>query len=192
MAKLDEGRERAPKEGTLHRVVRVDLDGADATRGGGGAQPASGRNASAARASLPVFGAREEAVMSVKGMKGRRGFLKTAGGALGAIAAMNGRTAGAKNEVITAVTFIRGLEGKEEELEAHLLSLSAPTRAEPGCVMYDLYRSPVVKNHFLRLEVWASPAALEAHKATPHIRASFEKRQREGWSTEITVWKRVG
>jgi quinol monooxygenase YgiN len=131
-------------------------------------------------------------MMSVEGKKGRRWFLKAAGGALGAMAAWSGRTAGAENEVVTAVTLIRGLEGREEELEAHLLSLSAPTRAEPGCVMYDLYRSPGVKNHFLRLEVWASPAALEAHKATPHIRPSFEKRQREGWSTEISVWKRVG
>jgi hypothetical protein len=25
----------------------------------------------------------------------------------------------------------------------------------------------------------------------PHLRASFEKRQREGWTTQITVWKRV-
>jgi hypothetical protein len=61
------------------------------------------------------------------------------------MAAWSGRTAGAENEVVTAVTLIRGLEGREEELEAHLLSLSAPTRAEPGCVMYDLYRSPGVE-----------------------------------------------
>ncbi len=126
---------------------------------------------------------------------GRRGFLKTIGGAVAALAAAGKNATAAEseaNEVITAATFIRGIEGKEQELEAHLLSLSAPTRAEPGCVTYDLYRSPEVKNHFLRLEVWASPAALEAHKATPHIRASFEKRQREGWTTEITVWKRIG
>ena len=130
--------------------------------------------------------------MSMFRSKGRRGFLKTIGGAIGALATAGRKAAAAENEVLTAVTLIRGIEGKEQELEAHLLSLSAPTRSEPGCVMYDLYRSPGVKNHFLRLEVWASPAALEAHKATPHIRSSFEKRQREGWSTEITVWRRVG
>lgn len=128
--------------------------------------------------------------MSGMGRNDRRGFLKAAGAVLACFA--GSRKSAAENEVITAATFIKGIEGQEEELQAHLLSLSAPTRAEPGCVSYDLYRSPAVKNHFLRLEVWASPAALEAHKATPHIRASFEKRQREGWSTEITVWKRVG
>jgi quinol monooxygenase YgiN len=43
----------------------------------------------------------------------------------------------------------------------------------------------------MRLEVWCSAQALEDHKATPHIKASFEKRQKQGWSTEIIPWKRV-
>jgi quinol monooxygenase YgiN len=39
--------------------------------------------------------------------------------------------------------------------------------------------------------VWESLDALEAHKQTPPLKASFEKRQREGWTTQIVVWKRV-
>lgn len=123
--------------------------------------------------------------------KSRRAFLKAMGVSAAALSALDDEAHASGNEVITAVTLIRGIEGKEEELEAHLLSLAAPTRAEPGCVLYDLYRSPDVKNHFLRLEVWTSPEALEAHKSTPHIRESFERRKREGWTTEITVWRRV-
>jgi len=72
-----------------------------------------------------------------------------------------------------------------------LLSLAAPTRAEPGCLRYDLYQSPNRTHEFLRFEIWASSAALEAHKQTPHLRASFEKRQREGWTTEIVLWNPV-
>ncbi len=72
-----------------------------------------------------------------------------------------------------------------------MLSLAAPTRAEPGCLRYDLYQSPNRTHEFLRFEIWASPAALEAHKQTPHLRASFEKRQREGWTTEIVLWNPV-
>ncbi len=90
---------------------------------------------------------------------------------------------------LTAVTLIHGLPGKEAELERHLLSLSAPTRAEPGCLRYDLYRSSVNPHEFMRLEVWASHAALEAHKQAPHLRASFEQRQREGWTTEILTFQ---
>lgn len=92
---------------------------------------------------------------------------------------------------ITAVTLIHGLPGREEDLKAHLLSLSGPTRAEPGCRLYNLYQSADRKHEFMRLEVWDSPASLEAHKQTPHLRASFEKRQREGWTTEIMVFQRA-
>ncbi len=94
-------------------------------------------------------------------------------------------------ELLTAVTFIHGLAGKEEELKQHLLSLTAPTLAEPGCLTYELYQSPEKKNEFMRYEVWRNDEALELHKATPHLRASFEKRKQEGWTTEITRWRRV-
>ncbi|HEX9636464.1 MAG TPA: antibiotic biosynthesis monooxygenase [Acidobacteriota bacterium] len=94
-------------------------------------------------------------------------------------------------ELLTAVTFIRGLEGKEDQLKRELLALEAPTRAEPGNITYDLYQSPVKKNEFMRYEVWRNPEALEEHKATPHLRASFKKRQEQGWTTEITLWNRV-
>ncbi len=92
---------------------------------------------------------------------------------------------------LTAVTFIHGLEGMEQQLKSHLLSLEAPTRAEPGCFAYDLYQSADKKNEFMRFEVWRDLAALEAHKQSPHLKASFEQRQKEGWKTEITLWNRV-
>jgi quinol monooxygenase YgiN len=94
-------------------------------------------------------------------------------------------------EIITAVTFIHGIAGREVDLRDHLLSLAAPTRAEPGCLQYDLYQSPEQPAEFMRLERWRSLSDLEAHKAMPHLRASFDKRTREGWTTQITVWRRV-
>ncbi len=96
-----------------------------------------------------------------------------------------------KDQRITAVTLIHGIPGKEEELKRHLLSLAGPTRAEKGCITYDLYQSPDQKHEFMRFEVWESLDALEAHKKTPPLKASFEKRQREGWTTQIVIWNRV-
>lgn len=90
---------------------------------------------------------------------------------------------------LTAFTFIRGLPGQGDSLQQHLLSLTAPTRAEPGAIRYDLYRSVERPDDFIRHEVWADKAALERHKVTPHLRASFSRRQREGWSTQITLWR---
>jgi len=92
---------------------------------------------------------------------------------------------------LTALTFIRGVPGRESELERELIALSAPTRAEPGAIRYDLYQSLATPNEFVRFEEWRDAAALEAHKQTPHLKASFEKRQQQGWSTEITLWRRV-
>lgn len=94
-------------------------------------------------------------------------------------------------DLLTAVTFIRGPEGSEQDLLTELLSTSAPTRAESGNVRYDLYQSPTNKNYFMRFEIWRNGQALEDHKLTPHLKASFERRKNKGWMTEITTWKRV-
>jgi len=104
-----------------------------------------------------------------------------------------GTAAGAMNEadLLTAVTFIRGPEGSEQELMTELLSTTAPTRAEAGNIRYDLYQSPTQKNYFMRFEIWRSAADLEVHKLTPHLKTSFERRKNKGWMTEITTWKRV-
>ncbi len=94
-------------------------------------------------------------------------------------------------ELLTAVTFIRGPEGGEVDLLRELLSTTAPTRAEPGNLRYDLYQSTNNRNHFMRFEVWRNPQALEDHKLTPHLKASFERRKNKNWMTEITTWRRV-
>lgn len=93
--------------------------------------------------------------------------------------------------LLTAITFIRGPEGSEQDLLTELLSTTAPTRAEAGNLKYDLYQSTVNKNYFMRFEVWRNPQALEDHKLTPPLKASFERRKSKNWMTKITTWKRV-
>jgi quinol monooxygenase YgiN/quercetin dioxygenase-like cupin family protein len=97
----------------------------------------------------------------------------------GIIVELKGPPAGApaagptpNDQRVTAFTLIHGIPGKEEDLKQHLLSLAAPTRAEPGSIAYDLYQNPGQQHEFLRFEVWSSLAALEAHKQMPHLRAS--------------------
>jgi quinol monooxygenase YgiN/quercetin dioxygenase-like cupin family protein len=97
----------------------------------------------------------------------------------------------ALNDYLTAVTFVQGRPGKEEEVKRELLSLTAPTRAEPGALAYDLYQSVDEPGKFMRFEVWRNAEALEDHKVTPHLKASFERRKDAGWETEITRWRRV-
>lgn len=101
------------------------------------------------------------------------------------------KSASSEADLLTAITFIRGPEGSEDELRNELLSTTAPTRAEPGNLRYDLYQSPDHPNYFMRFEVWRNPQALEDHKLTPALKASFERRRNKGWMTEITTWVRV-
>jgi quinol monooxygenase YgiN len=45
----------------------------------------------------------------------------------------------------------------------------APTRAESGCELYDLYESDPIGRFYL-CETWESQAALDRHMATPHFK----------------------
>jgi quinol monooxygenase YgiN len=94
-------------------------------------------------------------------------------------------------DLLTAVTFINGLDGKEDELKNELLKTTAPTRGEEGNIRYDLYQSATEPNKFMRIEVWKNPEALDLHKQTPWLKASFETRRQQGWTTQITTWRRV-
>jgi quinol monooxygenase YgiN len=117
------------------------------------------------------------------------GLLIELKGAAAKSAAADARSA--LNQYLTAVTFVQGRPGTGDAVKRELLSLTAPTRAEPGSITYDLYQSADQPDRFMRLEVWRDAQALEEHKATPHLKASFERRKNSGWITEITRWVRV-
>ena len=59
--------------------------------------------------------------------------------------------------------------GSEDQLRALLRGMLAPTRAESGCKMYELYESDS-KGRFYFYEIWDSQAALDQHAASPHFK----------------------
>ena len=52
----------------------------------------------------------------------------------------------------------------------------APSRAEAGCVFYNLYESHL-PGHFIFHELWSTQAALEVHNQTPHFLRFLEERK---------------
>jgi quinol monooxygenase YgiN len=60
-------------------------------------------------------------------------------------------------------------KGNEEQLKTLLQSMLTPTRAEPGCQLYELYESDS-RGRFYLYENWESQSALDRHIATPHFR----------------------
>ncbi len=68
--------------------------------------------------------------------------------------------------------------GREAELEAALLALIAPTRAEKGFIAYDLHRDLDNPRVFVFYELWESRAHLNAHAQSRHL-AEFKPKRGE-------------
>jgi len=74
------------------------------------------------------------------------------------------------SELLTVVARLRAKPSQETQLRHHLQSLVMPTRAEAGCVAYELHESKSEPGHFLFYEVWKSDADLEKHFQTTHMK----------------------
>ncbi len=70
---------------------------------------------------------------------------------------------------LTIVARLTAKPGKAPELEALLLSLIPTTKAEDGCLTYELHRSNDDPNLFHFHESWASQEQWEAHMDAPHL-----------------------
>ena len=72
---------------------------------------------------------------------------------------------------LALVVEFRAAPGRIDDLRAALLDLTVATRAEDGCVRYDLHEDLTDPDVLAFYEVWATPAAHAAHDATPHVQS---------------------
>ena len=75
---------------------------------------------------------------------------------------------------LVVVAIFRAREGREQALSTALQAMLAPTRAEAGCLNYDLHRSNDDPGLFYFHETWASADGHRAHLDTPHVRHLLE------------------
>ena len=61
-------------------------------------------------------------------------------------------------------------EGEVPRVRAALEALLAPTRAEPGCIMFQPHLDTDNPRVILVYEQWADEAALLFHRETPHYK----------------------
>ena len=76
---------------------------------------------------------------------------------------------------LTVNATIQARAGSEAAVRASLLQLLAPTRAEEGCVAYDLHQDLEDPARFIFHETWESAEHLERHLASAHITANRER-----------------
>jgi quinol monooxygenase YgiN len=78
---------------------------------------------------------------------------------------------------VVVVARLRATKGNGDALAALLAEQVGAVRAtEPGCLAYRLLRSAKDPDSFLFYEIYADAAALDAHRASPHL-AAYRKRR---------------
>jgi len=87
---------------------------------------------------------------------------------------------------------MRAHAGKENDLQQLLASLVTPTRAEAGCLNYDLHQSTDDPTRFLFHENWTSKEHLDRHLASPHVTAVLSKLGGlVAEPAQISLWRQI-
>jgi quinol monooxygenase YgiN len=93
---------------------------------------------------------------------------------------------------LTVLARVRAKREAVDEVKRECLALVAPSRAEEGCINYDLHQSADDNTLFVFYENWTSREALERHLEMAHS-LLFDERT-EGLlaeETEITFWEMI-
>lgn len=73
------------------------------------------------------------------------------------------------------IAFFKARDGGSQCLLAELLRLVEPTRGEPGCLQYEICKSPTDPHDVVVFERWNMPSDFYAHMRTPYVSAFMSK-----------------
>ena len=87
------------------------------------------------------------------------------------------------------VTFI-AKEGDEQKMKELLSAMVVPSKAEDGCLFYEIVQYENNRRKFMAIETWRDEAALDGHKISAHYKiykSSFEPFCEKKYSDELEV-----
>lgn len=87
------------------------------------------------------------------------------------------------------VTFI-AKEGCEDKMKELLGAMVAPSKAEKGCIFYEIFQYENNRRKFMAVETWEDEAALDGHKASAHYavyKSSYEPYCEKKYTDELEV-----
>lgn len=87
------------------------------------------------------------------------------------------------------VTFIAKEDGIDKMREL-LIAMVEPSKAEDGCIFYDIFQYENKPEKFMAVESWRDEKALDGHKASAHYKiykSSFEPYCLKKYSDELEV-----
>ena len=73
---------------------------------------------------------------------------------------------------LTIVAHIHAEADHVEDVKTALQNLVAPTRAEKGCLQYDLHQDNEDPTHFMFYENWTSRETWQDHMNSDHLKAN--------------------
>ena len=89
---------------------------------------------------------------------------------------------------MTKLTIVANIKANEDQIDlvkAELLKLIDTTRAEKGCINYDLHQDNENPSHFLFYENWESRDRWQAHMDNQHLKDFLSAT--EGALAELTI-----
>jgi quinol monooxygenase YgiN len=70
---------------------------------------------------------------------------------------------------LTIIADVRAAPGQDAAVRTALLDLATQTRAEAGCIRYDIHQDTETPAHFLIYETWESRAHWQDHITSAHF-----------------------
>ena len=71
---------------------------------------------------------------------------------------------------LTVIAKFQASPGSEDQVKEALLGMITPSRAESGCLNYDIYQSNDDPAVLFTYENWTGKPALDEHMETPHFK----------------------
>jgi quinol monooxygenase YgiN len=87
------------------------------------------------------------------------------------------------------VTFI-AKDGCEEKLKELLSAMVVSSKAEDGCIFYEIVQYENNRSKFMAIETWRDEEALDGHKASSHYKiykSSYEPYCQKKYTDELEV-----
>jgi quinol monooxygenase YgiN len=80
-----------------------------------------------------------------------------------------------KKSDLIVIAVAKAKSGNEHDLNQALREVAGPTRAQPGCISFGLYRSTEDPCVILGIERWASEEAHDRHLQGAHVQRLMSK-----------------
>ena len=91
---------------------------------------------------------------------------------------------------LTLTAKITAKADKIEALKDELVDLLEPTRAEKGCILYDLHFSTEENGVFLFYEIWETVEDWNKHMESDHLKEFFGVKDELVESIELSKWEK--